>query len=186
MGYSTVALHPHPTSPSQQAGKASYPSPSREKVEAVASFATQALSPSREKVSGEAQFGAEAFQHAVYIRQDIMVPEADHAVAMRFDKRGARGVTVAGRMLSAIQFDDQSRPPAGEVGDMRADRKLADKFEAVELPRAQSCPQRLFRFGRVAAQHARGAGQAFLHHRLTPSPNLLPQGRGLWSVSVNA
>lgn len=168
MGYSTVAAHPHPTSPSQQAGKAAYPSPSREKV------------------SGEPQFGADGFNDAVRVHEDIMVPEADDAVAMRFDKRGARGVAVAGRMLSAVQFDHQSRPPASKVGDMRSDRKLTDEFEAVDLPGAQPCPQRLLRFGRVAAQHARGAGQAFLHHRLTPSPNLLPQGRGLWSVSVNA
>lgn len=171
MGYSTVAAHPHPTSPSQQAGKASYPSPSREKGAAVA---------------GQHQFGADAFQHAIHIREDIMVPEADDAVAMRFDQRGARDVAVAGRMLSAVQFDHQSRRPASEVRDMCPDRKLTDEFEAVDLPRAQSRPQRLFRFGRVAVQCARGVGQAFLHHRLTPSPNLLPQGRGLWSVSVNA
>lgn len=145
MGYAIDAEHPHPTLPFKREGLL------------------------REKVSGEPQFGSDGFQHAVHVGQHIMVPEPHHPIAMRFDRAGSCGIGVAGRVLSAVQFDDQLSAATCEVGNMRTDRKLSDEFAAVDLTGAQSRPQRFFRLGRVAAQFARHAGQSLFDHK-SPFP----------------
>jgi len=47
-------------------------------------------------------------------------------------------------MLAAIDLDNQAPLPANEVDVTAIDRLLLDKFEAVELPSANTCPQREF------------------------------------------
>ena len=66
-----------------------------------------------------------ALEYAVGVAQDVIVPEAEDAVTLRFEEEGAH--TVVGsprRVLPAIDFDDQLGRVAGEVGDIRPERDL--------------------------------------------------------------
>lgn len=118
-------------------------------------------------------------QHAVEVTQHLVVPEAEHGVAMRFDQLRSGDIGGVAVMLAAVELHHQSRGAAGEVRDVGADRVLEDELPAVQLPVAQCVPQALLRVGAVAAELARDGGQSFLTHVGPPSPNPLPQGRGL-------
>jgi hypothetical protein len=52
-------------------------------------------------------------------------------------------------MLSAINLDDNSELVAGEVGEVRTDRRLAPKVTRLEWRLPQMLPEFLFDFGRV-------------------------------------
>jgi hypothetical protein len=54
-------------------------------------------------------------------------------------------------MLTAVQFDDQSCLTAGEVGEVGANRKLANELVAVQAAIAQNEPQPLLGDSTVAA-----------------------------------
>jgi hypothetical protein len=55
-------------------------------------------------------------------------------------------------MLPAIQFDNNLEQMAGEVGEVRADRRLAPKVMVLERRLTQMLPELLFGFGHVAPQ----------------------------------
>ena len=57
-------------------------------------------------------------------------------------------------MVAAIYLDDYSRVMTGEVGKVRADRRLASKVMLLERSLPQMLPELLFGFGRVATQCA--------------------------------
>jgi hypothetical protein len=57
-------------------------------------------------------------------------------------------------MLSAIEFDNYSELMAGEVGEVRADRRLASKVMLLEGKLPQMLPKLLFGFGRVTTENA--------------------------------
>ena len=57
-------------------------------------------------------------------------------------------------MLAAVEFDDQARIEAGEVGDVGADGSLAAEAVAVELASAEARPEMLFGVGGVFAEFA--------------------------------
>ena len=81
-------------------------------------------------------------------------------------------------MLSAIDLDDDPELMAGEVGEVRSDRRLTPKVMLLEGRLSQMLPQLLFRFSRVATQRARAgnavidnAGRFFWHAPPTPDPS---------------
>ena len=55
-------------------------------------------------------------------------------------------VALVGRMLAAIDFDDQSLLSADKINDVRPDRLLADEFVAAQASRAQLAPETKFSF----------------------------------------
>jgi hypothetical protein len=57
-------------------------------------------------------------------------------------------------MLTAINLDDNSNSVAGEVGEVRADRRLAPKAMRLERRLPQVLPELLLGFSRVTAQRA--------------------------------
>lgn len=121
-------------------------------------------------------------QHPVDISQHLVVPEADHPVAVSFDDAGAVGVGGALRVLPAVEFDGEAQTAAGEVGDEIADGKLPRELRALEATGAQVQPQALFRFGCVITKVARNLCEAIFNQRRTPIPTL-PQGEGLLIAS---
>lgn len=138
-------------------------------------------------VSGEGDLLCDDLQNTIRIAQHIIVPEADHAVAVGLDHFGAPGVGATNRVLPTVEFDGEAQSPASEVDDEITDLVLAGEFFSAELARAQVRPQALFRVRRIVPQLAREAGQSLSRHSRTPIPNPLalrassasPQGKGL-------
>lgn len=141
--------------------------------------------PSREGdsglVSGEGDFFQDRFDHTVGIGEDFVVPEANDAIAMRFDNLRSISVLLR-RMLPAVAFNGEAQAPAGEVDDEVTNLMLAGKLNA-ELLRTQARPQSFFRFGRFVSKFAREATQSLFRQSRTPIPNPFPQGKGLLIAS---
>jgi len=114
-------------------------------------------------VAGDRQFAADRFQHAVGVRQHVVVPEAEDAPAMALDRFRARGVAF-GTVLAAVQFDREARRAGCEIGGIEADLALEDEFLAVEAPPAQARPQPRLGVRAVGAQAARDGSEAALGH----------------------
>src|SRR6266436_5592729 len=81
-------------------------------------------------------------------------------------------------MLAAVDFDDNSRPMAGEIGEVGTDRCLSPKVVVSKRRLPQMLPKFLFGFGRVTTQRA-SAGNALVNRTLcsmwhpppTPDPS---------------
>lgn len=130
-------------------------------------------------VAGEGDFLGYRLEHAVSVFEDVVVPETDHPVAVRFDRAGSRCVGVGG-VLAAVAFDGQAQRSAGEIDDMLIYRKLPGEFDPTKLAAAQVRPQAAFRISHVISQPARCASQSLPRHRRTPIPNPFPRGKGLF------
>ena len=128
---------------------------------------------------GVEQFLADGLDHAFSVFQHIIVPEADDSVAEAFD--GFRPVSIdLLAMLPAVEFDDQVRVPAGEVGDVRTDRELTDELCAFELARAEVTPQALFGVRGISPKFSCVRRQAFFRQCRSPSPQPSPRwGEGV-------
>ena len=87
---------------------------------------------------GFGQRGNDGFQYVVGSFQRIVVPEAQHAKAERFEcVRAFRVMGVLIEMVAAVEFDDQTMLEADEVRDATVKRMLATELRA-ELIRAQA------------------------------------------------
>jgi len=126
-------------------------------------------------VSRDEKLLADRFQNPIGILQHVVVPEAQNEVAVPLDDLGPRSVA-DWVMLAAVQFDCETRAPAGAVRDVAIDLELADEFCAFQTPVADIVPKAFLRFGLVAAKASRDRGQALSSQRRTPSPNPLPLG----------
>ena len=76
--------------------------------------------------------------------EDVDVPDADDAAAVRFEPARARGVAVGlffFQVGCAVELDDEFGFGAKEVGDEAADRGLAAEAKAGELFAAQKRPE---------------------------------------------
>ena len=89
--------------------------------------------------------------HAVEVLDHIDIPEPQHMITRRFQKRGPVGVRVH-IMLAAVQFDDQLGLDAEEIHHIAADRRLAAELGGFELAVAQRVPEAAFDVRRVPAQ----------------------------------
>lgn len=119
----------------------------------------------------------DGFEHAIGVLQNVVVPEADDAVAVGFDAGRPLRISV-NRMLPAVAFDRQTQASTREIDHAAANRKLPRKSRA-HLPPAQLRPQRTFRVRHVVPQFARGAGQSLFGQGRTPPPSLPLKGEGL-------
>lgn len=77
--------------------------------------------------------------HAIEIRDNLMVPDAQDAVIPGFKGRRAWRIFPF-IMLATTQFDDQHRRDAQEIDYERSDAGLTPKFEAIQLTIAQNGP----------------------------------------------
>src|SRR5690242_1312577 len=77
-------------------------------------------------------------------------------------------------MLPAVELDDQPHLRAAEVRDVRTDRMLAAKLEAVKASITKERPQPALRLRLRSPQTPRVRSQIFAHH--PPHPALSPSG----------
>ena len=90
-----------------------------------------------------------------------MVPEAQHPVALLPQELISLFVGgVRGRVLAAVQLDEQLFGQTGEVGDVRADGLLAVELVAAQLFVAQAVPQEACGVG-LALAHGLDVVQGF-------------------------
>ena len=86
------------------------------------------------------EFGKERLENPVQILNDIVVPDADHAITAGAEIAVALPVFLTSGVLAAVEFDNQAPLATNEVDVVAIDGLLADEFEAVELPAAKACP----------------------------------------------
>ena len=131
-------------------------------------------------IPGEQNLLANDFQNAFGVFEDVVVPEAQHAVAERFDDLGAWSIGFRS-VLASVELDSEMRLSAGKVGDMGADRELADELRAFDLPRAEMAPELRFGIRAAPPQPARCRSQALFRQCRTPSSPPSPRrGEGVW------
>ena len=96
------------------------------------------------------------FQHRVGSQQDIVIPESNHAKAVRCKIGGSGGISV-GRigMLPAIDLDDELCFEAAEVAEVGTNRMLAPKLGPGQLATSQAAPKQPFSIGSFSTQPAR-------------------------------
>ena len=80
-------------------------------------------------------------ENPVQIFDDVVVPDADHAITEGAERAVTMPVFEAFRVLAAIELDNQAPLAADKVHVVAIDGLLADKFEATQLPSANVCPQ---------------------------------------------
>ena len=87
----------------------------------------------------------------------LVVPKSQDAVAIRFKcLRSVRVGSPPAGMLAAIDFNNQTRGMAGEVGDVLPDSNLAAEMGVGQLePMAQVPPELALRFGWLGTHLAR-------------------------------
>jgi hypothetical protein len=96
-------------------------------------------------------------QHAVDVSQNVVIPEAENAVALAFEKsralRISAGILV---MLSAVNLDNESGMMAHEVGDVGPQPNLPPEMSLLS-PQAMSKvpPQLLLGVGRCGTHLSR-------------------------------
>jgi hypothetical protein len=83
----------------------------------------------------------------------IVVPEPQSQTALRFERSSPLGILFATfGVLSAVEFNDQSRRLTAEVRDVVADCDLPAKFQAIQATVAQTKPQLSLGVGLIAPQ----------------------------------
>jgi hypothetical protein len=98
------------------------------------------------------QFSSDDFEHAGEIMHDVIVPEADDAIAATRDLQGAGCVfLLLLRVLTAVEFDRELAAGTGEIDDMRSDRMLPPKA-VLARKLAQSQPHLFLGFRRSPPQ----------------------------------
>src|SRR5205823_12225055 len=85
-------------------------------------------------------------------------------------QKGGPARVAFGRVLAAVDFNDQAPLCAEEIDDVAVDLDLLSEFKAVELPTAQDAPELPFGIGRILAQRSRSAGQEMVPCHVAPSP----------------
>ena len=81
---------------------------------------------------------------------DLVIPESQNTIAIRFEVLRAQLIGLAVSMLAAIQLDHNSQLMTGEVGEVRTDRRLTPEMVLLEWRLPQMLPEFLFSFSRVA------------------------------------
>src|SRR5688572_30171901 len=97
---------------------------------------------------------------AIGVGEDVVVPEAQRAEAVRGEPGIAGCVGCAVGVLTAVKFDNESRFKASEVGDVWSDRALLAEEEAIELSAPQVFPKAYLCVSRQGTQFA-GALECF-------------------------
>ena len=104
------------------------------------------------------EFGQKRLENPVQILNDIVIPDADHAITEGAQVAVALLVFGLSRMLTAVEFDNQVPLATNEVGVVPIDGLQAYKFEAAELPTANAGPESEFCGRQRAPQRSRPLG----------------------------
>ena len=83
------------------------------------------------------------------VRQDIVVPEAQHAEIVVGRPLVANRVTRIVGVLSTIDLDDQTRLAANEIDSVRSDRLLSNELVSAKPPRSEAIPELALGIGRI-------------------------------------
>jgi hypothetical protein len=96
------------------------------------------------------------FKHAIDIAKHVIVPEAEHAVAVRFQRLRPLGVSGRGRsMVAAVQLHNQVRAVTGEIDDVLLDADLSAEMGILHSEAmTQVPPEFAFCFRRSCAHFA--------------------------------
>ena len=81
-----------------------------------------------------------ALRHALFIVENLVVPESQNPEALRAQIGIASMVARAFRVLPTIRLDDQPFTYAGEVDDIMIDHELAFELESDEPLGPQDLP----------------------------------------------
>ena len=73
--------------------------------------------------------GEDGFPNAFDISKYLIIPKAQHTVAMIDEPSISDGVAFVSRVLAAIDFDDKPLLATHKVNDIGANWLLADEFE---------------------------------------------------------
>ncbi len=96
------------------------------------------------------------FHNAVWIGDDLIVPEAKDAPAEALKKTRSIGVIGGVEMLAAVELDRDAGGATGKVEDVVADDQLAGKSRTVV---ADTVPDEALGLGRMGAEIAGAFGQ---------------------------
>jgi len=92
------------------------------------------------------------FQHRLRLLKHLVIPEPQYPKSLRLHLQvAARIIFRLFLMLPSIQFDNQLRFQAGEIGDVVADGHLAPEAVAAKLVAAQIAPKVLLGFRRMVS-----------------------------------
>ncbi len=118
-------------------------------------------------------------KHAVNIRQHVVVPIPQHAVAVCFENLRALFLSCRSTVLASIDLDDDACRVTGEIGDVAANSNLATEMRArCRKPVAQVPPELPLGFRRSSA-HRLGEAALRRHDRaitLRPDSRLVTCG----------
>jgi hypothetical protein len=108
---------------------------------------------------------------------DVIVPEADYAIATTRDLKGAGCVFfLLVRVLAAVEFNRELETGAGEIDDIRSDRMLPPKA-VLGRKLAQSQPHLLLGFRRSPPQSLCNLCPLFQCQAMLPNSLSAPKGR---------
>ena len=103
------------------------------------------------------------------ILHDVMVPEADYAIATTCNLKGAVGVLFLFlRVLAAVEFNRELTTGTGEIDDARSDRMLPPKA-GLGRKLAQSQPHLLLGFRRSPPQSPSKLCSPFQRQAMLPN-----------------
>jgi hypothetical protein len=98
------------------------------------------------------------FHHTFDVLQHLVIPETEHAIAIRLEILGSLGVrrdVVRLIMLPAIDFNDDAILVTGEIRKVRTYRRLSAEIGALDRDASQMPPQLSLRVRHLAAEFAR-------------------------------
>jgi hypothetical protein len=118
------------------------------------------------------------FQHIARMTEHVVIPEAEHTIALAFQPSCSLAVAnqaLALGMLRTVNLDDEMRRQAGEVDYVISQRDLTAEVSAARLKAAQVAPENGFGVGRIVAQPPRcrpleSADRRPTWHRKSPHP----------------
>src|SRR6185369_14733873 len=125
------------------------------------SCSTWPLSPRGRGVGerGLLQSTEDARQDALFIVENVRVPETQDSKALVTKIGVAALIAMAFGMLPAIDLDDQTRGKANEVGDVEIERHLPPEFVIRQAMSPKQLPQPMLRIGRVRTHDLGSATQ---------------------------
>jgi hypothetical protein len=100
-------------------------------------------------VRGAIKLRGQDCENPFQIGKHVVVPESGNPKAVFREPSVAFQVSSWLGMLTAVDFYDQSRFEAEEVGDVRSDRDLTSKLECLESAISQCKPELSFGVGHL-------------------------------------
>jgi hypothetical protein len=91
----------------------------------------------------------DCFEHTVAVLGQIVIPETEDAVALRFKPAVASQIALALSVLAAVEFDDQHGCRTHQINDVSPDGDLPSKFEACQSAITDDAPKVSLGFGGV-------------------------------------